>query len=97
MTYRHPVPADSRPPCMADPELHFPDYGHTPARTLRAKAVCAECDVIEDCLDYALAYSVVGVWGGTSVEERREIRRRRGIVPERLPLLLPRPCSREAS
>src|ERR687891_677404 len=41
-----------------------------------AKAVCRACDVQRDCLDYALTTNQdSGIWGGTSEEERRAIRR----------------------
>lgn len=43
----------------------------------QAKAVCAECPVVSDCLDYAITTNQeYGVWGGTSEEERRVLRRK---------------------
>jgi len=40
-----------------------------------AKAVCAYCPVRADCLGYALATGQdAGVWGGTTEDERRQIR-----------------------
>ena len=42
-----------------------------------AKAVCRGCEVIAECLDHALRYHEVGIWGGTTDVERKEIRRRR--------------------
>lgn len=42
-----------------------------------AKEVCGECPVKVDCLDYALETNQdSGIWGGTSEEERRTLRRR---------------------
>ena len=44
-----------------------------------AKAVCRECPVVDDCLDYAMQVgnTLEGVWGGTSaVERRRRLRTR---------------------
>jgi WhiB family redox-sensing transcriptional regulator len=39
-----------------------------------AKLVCANCPVCEDCRDYALrAGERLGVWGGTTETERREL------------------------
>lgn len=39
-----------------------------------AKAICRECVVREECLDYALAINErYGIWGGMTPEERREI------------------------
>jgi WhiB family redox-sensing transcriptional regulator len=41
-----------------------------------AIAVCATCVVRDECLDYAMSdIEIVGVWGGTTTEERRRIRR----------------------
>lgn len=45
------------------------DYG--PAREL-----CAGCEVRQECLDYTLDHpEMVGLWGGTTDAERREVRR----------------------
>ena len=42
----------------------------------RAKEVCGQCPVHRDCLDYALETNQdSGIWGGTSEEERRVLRR----------------------
>lgn len=63
-----------------DPELFFP-VGTTGLALLaieRAKQVCGECLVRDECLDFALETNQdSGVWGGLSEEERRVIRRRR--------------------
>jgi len=42
-----------------------------------AKAVCAGCAVIDDCLSYSIVNAVrFGVWGGLTGDERRPLRRR---------------------
>ena len=42
----------------------------------RAKEVCGQCPVHRECLDYALETNQdSGIWGGTSEEERRVLRR----------------------
>ena len=70
----------SRAACTTvDPDLFFPIAKPGPAaeQVARAKAVCAGCEIRQECLDYALdARSVQGIWGGTSEEERQLIRRR---------------------
>lgn len=38
-----------------------------------AKAVCEPCKVRTDCLAYAIATQVEGVWGGTTLAERRRM------------------------
>lgn len=63
---------------IEDPDLFFP-FGTTgPAleQIENAKAVCRECPSIGFCLEYALRTNQdAGVWGGTSEEERRVLRR----------------------
>ena len=45
----------------------------TPAAEI-AKAVCSECVVQDDCLDYALAIDERnGIWGGMTPEKRRDV------------------------
>jgi WhiB family redox-sensing transcriptional regulator len=61
-----------------DPDLFFPIGSTGPAvvQAARAKQVCRQCPVIQDCLDWALSnYQDSGVWGGTTEEERRAMRR----------------------
>lgn len=56
-----------------DPNLFHPGPGED---TKPAKAVCAHCSVTAECLDYAMTHGLtVGVWGGTSQNERRKMRR----------------------
>lgn len=62
-----------------DPDLFFPvgTTGQALVQIERAKEVCAECPVHDDCLQYALDTNQdSGIWGGMSEEERRNIRRR---------------------
>ena len=41
-----------------------------------ARRICADCPVKEPCLEYALVTNQdTGVWGGTSEEERRKLRK----------------------
>lgn len=62
-----------------DPELFFPGTGDSVGMAL-AKAVCDQCPVRRECLDYAiLAGEQHGVWGGMSERARRRIRRRREL------------------
>jgi WhiB family redox-sensing transcriptional regulator len=61
-----------------DPDLFFPVGTTGPAidQIENAKAVCRVCDVQKNCLEYALVTNQdSGIWGGTSEEERRAIRR----------------------
>ena len=70
-----------RAACLGeDPELFFP-VGIGPAalkQEAEAKAVCGDCSVRAECLEWSLATCQdAGVWGGLGEEERREIRRNR--------------------
>lgn len=66
-----------------DPELFFPigNTGEAMRILVRARAVCADCNVRTQCLEFALATNQdCGVWGGTSEDERRDIRRRNAVA-----------------
>lgn len=61
-----------------DPDLFFPVGTTGPAieQIDNAKAVCDRCEVRQPCLDFALTSNQdSGIWGGTSEEERRKLRR----------------------
>ena len=58
-----------------DPELFFPEKG---GNTRPAKDVCRRCPVVDACLQYALDVPVDGIWGGTSVNDRKELARAAG-------------------
>ena len=57
--------------------FYHPENERGPPRARRerlAKAVCATCPVIQDCLRWALAArEPYGVWGGLSAEEREAL------------------------
>lgn len=68
-----------------DPELFFPvgTSGPAASQVAAAKAVCRQCEVRTECLEWAMATGQdAGVWGGLSEEERRALARarRRGDV-----------------
>ncbi len=63
----------------AEPELFFPISATTASASAveRAKLVCASCPVRSACLSYALDHrQEQGIWGGTTEDERRLVRRR---------------------
>jgi WhiB family transcriptional regulator, redox-sensing transcriptional regulator len=68
----------------ADPELFFPisSSGSSSAQIALAKAICAVCRVQAECAEFALAHrDMDGIWGGTTDEERRKLRRARPRQP----------------
>lgn len=85
MTWETPLTGAELPPAwvigapcgQTDPEAFFVDKG---GNVDPAKAVCAGCDVIELCREWAIERpSERGVWGGmTETERSRERARRRG-------------------
>ena len=61
-----------------EPDLFFPVGTTGPAveQIEAAKRVCRACEAQDPCLDFALATNQEsGVWGGTSEEERRKLRK----------------------
>ena len=61
-----------------DPELFFPIGTTGPAATQveEAKRVCRRCSVVDSCLEWALDTGQdAGVWGATSEDERRMLKR----------------------
>ncbi len=60
------------------PELFFPvgTTGQAVVQIEQAKQVCEQCPAQDPCLEYALLTNQdSGVWGGTSEEDRRHLRR----------------------
>lgn len=62
----------------SNPDLFFPigTTGTAVDQIEAAKSVCGACPVREECLEFALATNQeAGVWGGTTEEERRKLRK----------------------
>jgi WhiB family redox-sensing transcriptional regulator len=77
----HPAGSDEQPDWYAaaaclgaiNPNDWFGEHG---SDTDRALATCDRCPVHVDCLTHALvADETVGIWGGKTPEELRDIRR----------------------
>jgi len=66
-----------------DTSMFFPERGDMRA-VKAAKKVCSGCCVKNECLDEALAMPTqtdIGVWGGTTQQERRALRKAAGGCP----------------
>ena len=62
--------------CREHPEITwFPGPGSS---GLDAMAVCNRCLVQAECLRYALDHDLEGIWGGTTVRQRRRLVQRQG-------------------
>ncbi len=56
----------------------FPDNGDN---AFAARRFCSGCPVRVQCLEYALHHNLTdGVWGGTSPNQRKAIRRKRATA-----------------
>jgi len=75
-----------QPPCATTyPDAFFPEDAPegnvtqkrgTYAMEREAKQVCSDCPYIKACLAYALKHpELMGIWGGTNDNQRRNIRR----------------------
>ena len=67
-----------------DPEFFFPvgTTGMAVEQIESAKRVCHRCPARQACLEFAIATNQeCGVWGGTSEDERRALRRARKAKP----------------
>jgi WhiB family transcriptional regulator, redox-sensing transcriptional regulator len=62
-------------------DLWFPE---APEVTKQAKAVCAECPVLQECREYAITFPTTlrGVWGGLTFKQLRAERIARGLKVE---------------
>jgi hypothetical protein len=72
----HPWRKDAS--CREHPEVNFfPGYGAHPDAIEAPRAICRECLVQCECADYAIAigWGAVGIWGGSSGQERLRLRR----------------------
>lgn len=76
-----------------DPEIFFPqgvDYTTLNGPVVavytnlkQAKAICESCDLRARCLEYALKNDDIGIWGGLTESQRKNLRRKVGIAMPR--------------
>lgn len=58
-----------------NPDIFHPRRGENKALQ-RAVAICTGCLALEQCLHYAISNNInVGLWGGKSERQRRQLRR----------------------
>lgn len=64
------------PPCSKEPHLFFAEH---PAALDRARALCAACPLVAECLAGALErHEPYGVWGGQILIQGRVVAHKRG-------------------
>jgi hypothetical protein len=65
--------ADQHGTDVAD-RIFFADNSN-PSGQEKARRICMECPVWQQCLAYSVANDIeFGLWGGTTADERREVR-----------------------
>ena len=66
----------SQAACKESPiSMFFPEKGDSIKIVEQAKAICNSCVVKTDCLNFAIDnFMPYGIWGGTSIKERRYLR-----------------------
>lgn len=74
---RPPNPADelwkSKASCIGlDTDLFFIEHGGT-VSPLVIK-MCKSCEVFTECHNYALKYSMEGIWAGTNLKQKRYLK-----------------------
>lgn len=65
-----------------DPEIFFPEDPRDQTALRRARKICVECSVWQDCREYAIRRDEVwGIWGGMNRPERVAEAERRKLLP----------------
>ena len=61
----------------SDPDMWFPETGEGNSHSIKiAKAFCAECPLLNECRNYAIAAKEPhGIWGGMDAMQRNNLRR----------------------
>lgn len=60
----------------ADPDVFFPDDDGVTDVWAEARETCQSCDVIDQCLTWAIFEGIPhGMWGGMNPSERRRLLR----------------------
>jgi hypothetical protein len=62
-------------------DVFYQDYDNkTTAQEVRdLKEFCSNCNILAECMEYAIKHERYGFWGSTTPYERRMIRSRRNI------------------
>jgi WhiB family redox-sensing transcriptional regulator len=69
-------------PCEQVPHIFYPEdepnWRNRMFETREAKALCGTCPVLKECFSYGvISHQEYGIWGGTSAEDRRDMRSKR--------------------
>lgn len=64
--------------CTADPDSMFPEGRYLKEEEKGATKVCNGCPYVIECLQFAIENDEWGIWGGTTRDERKSMRKRMG-------------------
>jgi WhiB family redox-sensing transcriptional regulator len=69
-------------PCEQVPHIFYPEdqpaYQTRAYETREAKAICGTCSVMKECFTFGVvSQQPYGIWGGTSAEDRRDMKSKR--------------------
>jgi hypothetical protein len=82
---QHAITQNDGVECSQLPDVFFPedspDFAERKMMVRVAKEICADCPVRLRCFDYALSAGMVGIWGGTTSEERATLRQAHSGLP----------------
>jgi WhiB family redox-sensing transcriptional regulator len=69
-------------PCEQVPHIFYPEdqpkWNDRHFETREAKAICGTCPVLKECFTYGVVSAQpYGIWGGTSAEDRKDMKSKR--------------------
>lgn len=76
------IDAEGGVPCEQVPHIFYPEdtshWAHRAYETEEAKKICGTCPVLKECFTYGVVSAQpYGVWGGTSADDRRDMKSKR--------------------
>lgn len=81
MKLKHPfiLPLTGAEPCtQTDPEMFYEESGPQALLNIPIlRKICADCPIINECAEHAIAHEEYGFWGGLTARERKLLRRKR--------------------
>lgn len=77
---RYPAFTGDEPCTQFDPVMYYPSPTESNEREYKAvRALCSDCPMQTECLEWALHHERYGSWGGYTMYEINQMRSRRGI------------------
>lgn len=76
------VPAEYEDPSCSQVsmELFYPERGEDRILIGQVKSICQRCPHLSECGEWGIINEGHGIWGGLTPDDRRLIRKKRGIT-----------------